>query len=177
MGRSQISWGAPNFKKEAIMSRFNFQRLHVQLDARVWYSIYQVDCPPGALDSKGDELKHPRLMLSPATKDTPGYWQRVLTHTGKNARRLRGGRVDPAMLEEVQEHDLNLYPRFIVREWEGVFDEEDKPVSFNRDECEGFLRALPDWIFMEIRNFASEPTNFLPEDEMAQEEASATGEG
>ena len=157
------------------MTEFDFTELEVRGTARAIYSLFQLSCPPDTLDRNGKELKHPKLELAPATDATPRYWEKILALSGKNAKRLRGGRIDAGMLEETEEQDRRLYPLHIIKGWQGVFNTDGQEVPFDAKRCAEFVKALPGWIFRDVRDFASEPMNFLPEDSMSEEEATEAG--
>ncbi len=156
------------------MSKFDFSHLQVQRGATATYDIVEIDTPEGSVDSEGRPIRHPRLTLAPATRETKPYWSRSLKRAGRRGVRQR---VDEAAIAEGVEEDLELFPKFIVKGWEGVYDERDQPVSFSESECREFLAALPEWIFGNLRIFAKDPTNFLGDDSPSDEEVVAQGEG
>jgi hypothetical protein len=102
----------------------------------------------------------PVLIMKPATEANKPYFNAVLKKSRRNVRALKAGALNQAMIAENREQDRELFPRFVVVEWEGVTDAGGEAVGFNRENCEDFLRALPDWVFDEIRNFAGDSINF-----------------
>ena len=54
-----------------------------------------------------------------------------------------------------------LYAKHIVKGWTGIVDNKGKAVEFTEGECLGFLSSLPDWLFDELRAFASDLQNFI----------------
>jgi hypothetical protein len=113
----------------------------------------------------------PTLQLLPATEANKPYHTSLLRRNVKNARRIQAGRVDRAFIEESRQEDRELYAQHVVRGWSGVKDDEGKDVSFSPAECLEFLKALPNWIFDELRAFASQATNFIPEEAPTEDEA------
>jgi hypothetical protein len=160
-----------NPKKEA-MSNFDFSHLQVQRGATAPYDIIEIDTPEGTVDSAGMPLRHPRLKLAPATKETKQYWSKSLKRAGRRGVRAR---VDENAIEEGREEDLQLFPKWIVLGWEGVFNTAGEAVPFSEAECRKFLAALPEWIFSNLRIFAKDPVNFLPEDSPDQSEVDDQG--
>lgn len=102
----------------------------------------------------------PVLTVKPATEANPDYMRAILRGSREQMRRMRGADLTPEMLKENREKDRQLFPRFVVMGWEGVLDASGEPVTFSQDACEAFLRALPDDIFNELRDFCSTPDNF-----------------
>jgi hypothetical protein len=102
----------------------------------------------------------PVLIMKPATEANKPYFNAVLKKSRRNVRALKAGAINQVMIAENREQDRELFPRFVVTGWENVSDAEGNAVEFNRDNCEAYLRALPDWIFDEVRNFAGDSVNF-----------------
>lgn len=157
------------------MPKFDFKHLEVRGDKTADYLIVELDTPPGTVDSSGRPLRHPKLICAPATEATKPYWSRSLKRSGRRGPRAR---IDEAAVMEGREEDLELFPLYIVKGWEGVFDSETgKPVAFSRDACREFLTALPGWIFNNLRIWAKDPVNFLDEDAPSQAEVETQGNG
>lgn len=102
----------------------------------------------------------PVLIMNPATEANKPYFNAVLKKSRRNVRALKAGAISQVMIAENREQDRELFPRCVVTGWEGVTDAKGKTVEFSRENCEAFLRALPDWIFDEVRNFAGDSINF-----------------
>lgn len=102
----------------------------------------------------------PVLIMKPATEANKPYFNAVLKKSRRNVRALKAGAINQVMIAENREQDRELFPRFVVTGWEDLVDAKGEAVEFNRENCEAFLRALPDWIFDEVRNFAGDSINF-----------------
>ena len=105
----------------------------------------------------------PALIMAPALESNKPYFNAILKKGRKLARRA-GRNVNRAMLREARDDDRQIYPKHIIRGWEKVVDAKNKPVKFTEDDCVAFLKAMPDWVFDELRVFASNPQNFLDEE-------------
>lgn len=111
----------------------------------------------------------PVLVLAQAGQANVPYFNAVARMTSKQFRGTRGARVDASILNQQREQDRELFPRYVMRGWSGVVDADGNEVLFSQDNAADFLQALPDWLVDEIRNFASEPANFLEDDMDAEE--------
>lgn len=140
--------------------KYDFSHLEVKAGKIVRYPLTDIGTPEGTLDEDGNKLRHPYLMLRPATRENKPYWSLSVKRAGQKQRT----KIDEAALAEGREEDLDLLPKYVVAGWGGVFDSEDNPVTFSEEECRGFLAALPEWIFAKVRIFAKDTTNFLDED-------------
>jgi hypothetical protein len=105
----------------------------------------------------------PVLIVRPATEANKPYFNAVLRKSRKNSRALRAGAINRAMITENREQDRELFPRYVIVGWENVVDVNGESVEFSPDNCRGFLDALPDWIFDDVRNFAGDSANFVDE--------------
>lgn len=114
------------------------------------------------LDLKGKEAKYvihqlanePYLMMKPATEANKPYFNEVLRRSKKNMRAVQAGSFSIAMMDENRAQDRKLYPKLIITGWGNVQDSEGILVPYSEENCKGFLEALPDWIFDDIRAFA-----------------------
>ena len=114
----------------------------------------------------------PVITVAPATQANSQYFNAILRQSGKQVRELKAGApISTATLDKNRDQDRALFPKYVVKGWDGVMDAEGAVVPFTEDNVRDFLEALPDWLMDEIRNFASETRNFL-EDVMDAEELS-----
>ena len=133
------------------MSNFNFEKLEVS-QATTWLDLPEV--APGA-----------RVCLKPATEANPAYFNAMMRRSAGRARKMiRTDRVTTEDTAANRLEDRELFPVFVFVTWEGIPDTENRPVPFNRDNVKEFCAKLPDWLFDRIRNHASTPERFLPED-------------
>ncbi len=116
-----------------------------------------------------------KLLLSHAGQSNKPYTTAVMKDNAKTgaSRKIAQGRIDVNLLEDSLQLDRDLFPRFVVNDWENVLDDKGKPVKFTCETCHEFLCALPDWIMQEVTAYASRATNFLPDDMPSNEEVDA----
>jgi hypothetical protein len=129
------------------MSNFSYLKKLEVKDKTTKYTIFQIQGEPS-------------LILKPANESNKTYFNAILKRSRSNMRAIQAGHVNQVMIAEAREKDRDLFPQCIVMGWENVKDAEGKNVPFNREACTEFLQALPDWLFDEIRNFASNSANF-----------------
>ncbi len=103
----------------------------------------------------------PTLILAPATEANESYFNAAMRQSGKRMKAVRAGNLNPKVLEEQRELDRKLFPRYVIQGWRDVTDAAGNAVAFSAEECEAFLRQLPNWLFDEIRMFASDAANFV----------------
>jgi len=103
----------------------------------------------------------PVLVVAPATDTNRGYFNALLKRNKTYARRLKAGGVTPELLSKNRNEDRVLYARFVLKGWKGVVDSAGASVDFNVENATAFLKALPDWIFDDVRSFAAEPSSFV----------------
>lgn len=139
------------------MSFNHLSRYDVARDP-VEYVLYQLD---------GD----PAIQLQPGTEVNKPYHNALLKRNAKLAQRFRAGtKVTREMLKDNREHDKVLYAKHVISGWDGITNDEGEEVPFTPEACRQFLAMLPDWIFDEIRVFATNPANFVKEDEPTEAE-------
>lgn len=115
--------------------------------------------PDKVLDYQLDDIEGlPVLQIVHAGKQNTGYFNATLK-SSKRLERLLGSQ-DPQVrkkaLEEVLEHDRELYPKFVIKGWSNITDAGGKDVKFSEEACAAFLSALPDFIFMRVRQVAND---------------------
>lgn len=116
----------------------------------------------------------PKLFMKPAGEKNKGYHDALLKRNAKLAQQFRAGtKVTRAMLQENRHHDKALYGKHVIVGWEGIVDDADAEVAFTPEVCKQFLAKLPNWIFDDVRQFATNPANFLKEDEPDDNDAKA----
>jgi len=105
--------------------------------------------------------KTPSLILRPAGQANADYFNSLLKVSAKAAKAVAAGSVTLEMINETRDNDMDFFPRFVVVGWEDVYDAEGNEVKFSKATCGEFLKALPDHVFDEIRNFAGNMANFV----------------
>lgn len=65
--------------------------------------------------------------------------------------------------EAKRDHDRVLISKFCARRWGNTpVDVDGKAVAFGEQNCLDFLRAIPNYMFDPLRNWAANPRNFVP---------------
>lgn len=132
------------------MDAFNFDRLEVG-QATAWFDMPEI--APKA-----------RICVRPATEANPAYYNGMLRRSGNRLRRLqRTDTLNAAEVDQNRSEDRELYPRFVLVNWEGILDKDNNPVAFTADRAREFCAKLPAWLFDRLRNFAATPERFIPE--------------
>jgi len=115
-------------------------------------------------DIENPDGTSPTLFLAPATEVNKGYFNGLLRRSRKNMRNIQEQNFDTSMIKDNRDNDRVLYAKYIVKGWKNVKDDKGKDVPFNEENCQGFLEALPDWLFDKVRNFATIVRNFVTGD-------------
>lgn len=108
----------------------------------------------------------PILTVRPAGEANKPYFNHLLKHTGKYARRLKASKISATMLAENRDEDRALFPKFVIVNWNKrpPIDAAGKSAPFNEENCVAFIKALPDDVFDEVRDFATNMENFRDDD-------------
>ena len=118
------------------------------INRTVDYEVYQI-------------AGEPILKILFAGEPTKPYYSALIRKSGKKIRALQSSRVTPSMARENREDDKGLYAAHIIKGWSGIVDANGKEVPFTSENVLDFLNALPDWIFEDIRRYASDIQNFI----------------
>jgi hypothetical protein len=87
----------------------------------------------------------------------------------------RVDRVDAEILDKTRDEDRVLYARYVVVGWEGMEEPNGTPIPFTTENCMDFCNQCPSEYFDQIRNFASEPSNFAVDTEDVPEPSELAG--
>lgn len=129
----------------------------------VWLSVPQV-------------TDNARLLLRPATDVNAAYQNGLLRLSGSRLRKTAArGAVKQLDVDQSREDDRQLYPKFVIVDWDGIEDADGKLVPFSREVAAEFFAVLPAWIFDRIRLFAMVPENFLGSDEPTVDQEALSG--
>ena len=121
----------------------------------------QVGEPSGTIRYTFHEIEgEPWLDLVSATEYNKPYFNDLLKKQRQNRRALRSGNVSVNTIKYNRSEDLTLYAKHIIKGWGNVVDSKGKTVTFSKPACSDFLKALPNWIFDDLRNFAADPLSF-----------------
>lgn len=124
-------------------------KLQVRADRTARFVFQQVRNPDGTC---------PTLVVAPATNENAPFFAAQLELTAGSV--ARGARIDPEQVARFRRESRQLYPIHVVRGWDHVFSAKGEPVPFSAEACASFLRALPDWLFDQLRVFCESPINF-----------------
>lgn len=137
------------------MSFNQLKTLKLKADMTAEFTLHDIENPDGT---------SPTLILSPATEVNKGYFNGLLRRSRKNMRNIQAQNFDTSMIQDNRSNDRVLYAKHVCKGWKTVKDDKGKNVTFNEEQCLGFLQALPDWLFDNVRNFATVVRNFIDTD-------------
>ena len=104
----------------------------------------------------------PVLSVSPATDMNKQYMSALLK---QNAQNRRMSKVTMKTVIENREKDIELYAKYIIKDWKNVVDENNVPMSYSSAEGLDFLTQLcqnhQSWVFDDLRVFCSDMSNFV----------------
>ena len=144
------------------MSKFEYlSELEVTKATTKTYKVYQITVAG----------KTPELTVAPATQANTQFFNALIKRTKGVARAIQSGNITASVLEQNRDELRGLFTDYVVKAWEHVYDSEGQAVPFNKENCDEFLQALPDWIFDEITNFVSDSQNFTDDVHVDVEEA------
>lgn len=98
----------------------------------------------------------PQVIVRPATEINKQYFNALLKRARKNARATP----TVGIIAENRTEDRELYAQHIITGWTRMEQITDD-TTFNLQNCKDFLAALPDYEFDSLREFCSNPVNFL----------------
>jgi hypothetical protein len=139
------------------MSKYNLEKY--QTEGRVVDYVLPIDGPV-------------TLHILHAGRSNKPYLAAV---SNSNTTKAKGGRragaaKTPQEIADALNVDRDMFAKYVITGWTGV-KAKGKAVAFNKKECREFLGELPDWIIQELGQFATEPTNFIADDEPTKGEA------
>ena len=140
---------------------FGFESLEINNKTTARYIIYAV---------KGE----PYVDVMPALETTRDYYNAVLRRTKKNMRR-RMSAITATQLGEQRDEDRELFAAHIIKGW-NFKDRAGNAIPFSQKNVHAMLKALPDWLFDEMRTWCGDANNFLKQTDMTEEEVVETGE-
>lgn len=131
------------------MSKFEYlSKYAVQDEKTAEYIIHYLPGPPV-------------LFVLPATEANKSYWKAILKklNESKNFRRKT---VTDSMLKENRKDDRVLFGQYIIKGWKDMTDgDTGQDIPFSTEDCAEFIQALPDHLFDELREFCTDPENFI----------------
>lgn len=101
----------------------------------------------------------PRLTVRFAGESNKPYFNEVLRR-GEHLQR-RKVKVSVDTIQGLRDRDRELYPKFVVMGWPvAPVDKAGSRAPFTVENCEAWLRAIPDEEFDELREFCRDPHQF-----------------
>lgn len=102
------------------------------------------------------------LIVKQANDSNKQYQSEMLRRSGEGrGQRRKKIKVDAEFLNNLRDGDREIYPKYVVVGWKGVLDSEGEEVEFSSKGCSEFLEVLPNWIFDPLREFCTDPQNFM----------------
>ena len=164
-------------KKQKPAGAADFGHIKKKYDVQGGTQTFHLPMEPTVFDGEGEPIL-PALFLVHAGRKNGDYSEALGRRTRKNravaAARAKANPINA--LDDNLETDRVLFPKYVVKGWQGIANSAGEEVEFSEGNCAAFLRALPDWIVQQISQFAGEPTNFLSEDEPSDEDAVETAQ-
>lgn len=105
--------------------------------------------------------RHPTLVVRYAGETNQGYFNAQLRRAGKARKALARGQISAAMIADNRREDRELFPKYVIVGWRDVVGDDGKELPFSAEDCADFVDALPDWVFDDVRGYASDPANFV----------------
>jgi hypothetical protein len=103
----------------------------------------------------------PVLKLFPASEANKPYYNELLRRSRSRMSAIKSKKITAQMLQRNRDEDRELYALHVVKGWVGIKDANGNLVEFSAEAAEGFLKALPNWMFDDLRAWASDPTNWV----------------
>jgi len=128
---------------------FDFvKKLDVQKDKTVEYTIHEL-------------TDAPVLNVLPATEANKSYWNVHLKNLNKR-KHFKKRTVTAGMVKDVRDEDRKMFPVHIIKGWNNMIDPTtEEEIPYTHEDCIEFVKALPDHIFDELREFCTDPANFV----------------
>lgn len=129
----------------------HLQSLEVTNDRTAEYTFHNIEV----------NGKSPTLIVAPAGEANKPYFNALLKRAGRTARQVSAGKINAGMIGENRDEERELFPAYVVRGWKDMLDADGSEVEFTRENCTDFIKALPDWLFDDLRTFCGKPENFV----------------
>lgn len=141
------------------MTSFNYlEKLDISTTKTSEYVIHQIEGLP-------------TLFLTPATEVNKPFFNALLKRARKTSKSVQAGAITSGMISNNRDEDRVLYAQHIIKDWKGVIDDAGNEVPFTPEIALKFLEKLPGYIFDGIRDYASNPLNFIEQDGLDVEQA------
>ena len=111
----------------------------------------------------------PSVTVRPANSSNKPFMNDLL----KSQSRQRRQRVTADTFDFTRRGDIVRYSKHVVTKWQGITDVEGKDVALSVGACQEFLRAIPSWMFDELRDFSTDALSFEIDDDADGDEEDA----
>lgn len=106
----------------------------------------------------------PWLQVRRADESNKPYYNAVLA-LNRRVRPARSAKAQRDMLNKQVAQDRKLYPKHVIVDWGGIFDDDGNEVPFSPEAAAEFLQKLPKYLIEDLRGFCSNPENFMELDD------------
>jgi len=128
----------------------NLKKLNVPAKGTSKYTLSQL----------GGDVE-PVLILACASESNKEYFNALLKQSAKLMQGSKAKQISAGLVKSNRDNDKILYATHILKGWEHIVDIDENSVEFNLENSIDFIKALPDWIFDEIREYASNVHNYI----------------
>lgn len=132
----------------------HLKKLDISPDKTEEYTLFQLNGSP-------------KLICAPATADNKPFFNETLKKA--KAGRVSQKNLNAEVVAKNREDDKEIIARHIIKGWTGIKDKAGKVVPFSQEAALDFLKALPDWIFDDFRNWVQNADNFVSYGEESEE--------
>lgn len=126
----------------------NFEKLKVSADMTASFPLDMIE---------GEAS----LLLAPATEVNREYYNALLKKSRSKMSSISAKKVNADTVKRNRNEDRELYGKYVLVGWTHVLDSEGNEVKFTKENGKQFLSSIPNWMFDQIRGFASDPQNFI----------------
>ena len=103
----------------------------------------------------------PVLIVKTASASNKPFTTASLKTSSMKQVSKRRGQINPKVSADLRDDDRQLYSKYIITGWKNVTNASGDTVPFSPGAALAFLEQLPDNIFDQVREFCSDPSNFV----------------
>lgn len=101
----------------------------------------------------------PKVRVRPITRANKSYTNAMLKRLAPS-KKNKNTNITVDDIERHQKWDLDLFPKYVLTDWEGVVDTDGNEVEFTEVNAAAFVKALPADMFDELREYCADISNF-----------------
>lgn len=102
----------------------------------------------------------PTIWFRPALNENKAFLNETIRRSNDRAPGSGRQQTTDASIELARDEDRQVIASTCATRWD-VKDAKGKDVPFTPENCLAYLRALPNWLVDGLRNWASEPSNWM----------------